>query len=121
MRHHSVQGSVHADFPSHMHPLGATLEQLFVGVSAVHDDPERYGGIKPRASQSNQLSAQLGLAPVFFAQRLNLRPFRPPQTSGIGQTKYPVGYARQTNNNPDDDKATPYPIGFPVLGAFPSC
>jgi hypothetical protein len=102
-----------------MHPLGATLEQLFVGISAVNDDPDGYRGIKPRPSQSNQPGARLGFAPVFLAHRLHLRLLRPPQTSGIRQTKHPVGYARQTNHDTDDDEANAVSNGLSGLRSIP--
>lgn len=120
-RRHSVQGSVHADLSGDMHPPGAILEQLFVRVSAIHDDPEGYGGIMPRASQSNQPCAQLGLALVFLAHWLHLRLFRPPQTSGLGQQNTRSDMPGKRTTTPMMTKQTPYPIGLPVLGASPSC
>ena len=115
----SLHGGIHANLSRYVTSLAASFNNSIVRVYAVDVDLEDYGRIKPRASQSNQLSTRLGLTPVFRAQRLNLRLFRPSQRSGIGRTEHAAGHTRQTNHNSRHDEADTVPARLSGLGSIP--
>ncbi len=115
LRRHGIQSSIEAHLSRNMHSLGATLEQLFVGVSTINDDPRTMeGSSHERVNRINSAPTQIcsGASQPLASPS----PFEPPQTMAYGKQNT-LSEIPQTNHNSDDDEADAVSIGFPVLGA----
>ena len=119
--HHSVEGSVHADFSRKMNPVGATSEQLFVGVSAITITRRVMEGSSHERVTESTLRPTRICSGVFSPDWLHLRLSATTDERHKGKQNTLSDMPGKRTTVPMMTKQTPYPIGFPVLGAFPSC